>query len=93
MAHAETKVEHFYITKDPNIQGGEPTIKGTRFSVRSVVIYILRNGMLPEELIKEFPQLKLAAIYDALAYYYDHREEIEWLIDEQKEKEWKIRVK
>lgn len=49
--------------------------------------------MLPEELIKEFPQLKLAAIYNALAYYYDHREEIEWLIDEQKEKEWKIRVK
>lgn len=33
--------------------------------------------MLPEELIRRFPHLTLAQIYDALWYYYDHRAEID----------------
>ncbi len=49
--------------------------------------------MLPEELVKEFPQLTLSAVYGALAYYYDHKEEIDSLINEQKESEWKDKVK
>lgn len=40
MAHAETKVEHFYITKDPNIQGGEHNNQGHKiFSSFSGDIY------------------------------------------------------
>jgi len=93
MAKADLIVEHSYVAKDPKIQGGEPVIKGTRFPVRSVVIYILKNGMLPEELAKEFPQLKIAAIYDALSYYYDHKDEVEKLIDEQTENAWKNKIK
>ncbi len=93
MANIETKIGHMHITKDPEIQGGEPVIKGTRFPVRSVVVYILKNGMLPEELVREFPQLTLASVYDALAYYYDHKEEMDSLINEQKESEWKKKVK
>jgi uncharacterized protein (DUF433 family) len=93
MADAKTGIEHFYITKSPDIHGGEPIIKGTRFPVRSVVTYILRNGMLPEELVREFPQLTLSAVYDALAYYYDHKEEIDLLIEQQKETEWQKKAK
>lgn len=85
MSLVATKVTHFYITKDTKIQGGEPVIKGTRFPVRSVVFYILKEGMLPEELVKEFPQLTLSSIYDALAYYYDPREEIDRLNTGQKD--------
>lgn len=72
------------------INGGEPIIKGTRFPVRSVVSYIVKEGILPKELAKEFPHLSLAAIYDALSYYYDYTEEIERLIS--KNKEDRIRV-
>ena len=93
MAKADLTVEHSYVTKNPKIHGGEPVIRGTRFPVRSVVVYILKNGMLPEELAKEFPQLKIAAIYDALSYYYDHKDEVEKLIDEQKENAWKNKIK
>ena len=93
MAKVESKIEHFYVTKDPKIQGGEPIIKGTRFPVRSIVTYILKNGMLPEELVKEFPHLKIAAIYDALSYYYDHKDEVEKFINEQKEDAWKDQIK
>ncbi|MBI4715077.1 MAG: DUF433 domain-containing protein [Nitrospirae bacterium] len=71
------KVIHPHISTNPKICGGSPAIAGTRFPVRSVVIYILRHGLTPEELIARFPHLTLAQVHDALAYYYDNREEIE----------------
>jgi len=87
-----TIAQYRYIVKDKKIHGGEPVIKGTRFPVRSVVFYVIKEGMLPEELVKEFPQLTLPAVYEALSYYYDHRDEIEALMAEQKEKRWKRRT-
>ena len=89
MAEIFKAVNHYYITCNNKIQGGEPVIKGTRFPVRSIVFYIIKEGMLPEELIKEFSQLSLPAIYDALSYYYEHKEKIEVLLEKQKEKVWK----
>lgn len=77
MSTPEIKVDHPYITSLKDYCGGSPTIRGTRFPVRSVVNYVLRQGISPEELVKEFAQLTLAQIYDALSYYYDHKEEIE----------------
>jgi len=78
-------ITHPHITTDPNICGGSPIITGTRFPVRSVVIYLLRYGLTPEELVARFPHLTLGQIHDALAYYYDNREEIEKDIDENTE--------
>ena len=89
MSKVIEKVNHYYITHNPRIQGGEPIIKGTRFPVRSVVFYIVKEGILPEELAREFPHLSLSAIYDAISYYYDHTEEIESLIEKNKEELWK----
>ncbi len=71
------KVLHPHITSNPAICGGSPCITGTRFSVRVVVGYILHQGLTPEELQASFPRLSLGAIYDALAYYYDNREEVD----------------
>lgn len=71
------KVMHPHITSDPAVCGGSPIIVGTRFTVRAVVVYILRHGDTPEELHAAFPHLSLAAIYDALSYYYDHREDVD----------------
>jgi uncharacterized protein (DUF433 family) len=33
--------------------------------------------LTPEELVREFPHLTLAQVYDALSYYYDHKPDIE----------------
>lgn len=71
------KVLHPHITSNPAICGGSPIIAGTRFTVRAVVVYILHHGDTPEELQVAFPHLSLAAIYDALAYYYDNREDVD----------------
>ncbi len=71
------KITHPHIITDPEICGGSPIMAGTRFPVRSVVVYILKNGLTPEELVNRFPDLTLAQVHHALAYYYDNREEIE----------------
>jgi len=67
-------VVHPHITSDPSICGGSPRIEGTRITVRTIVIYVLHHGQTPEELITHYPDVNLASIYDALSYYYDHRE-------------------
>jgi uncharacterized protein (DUF433 family) len=71
------KVMHPHITSDPAVCGGSPCLVGTRIPVRVIVTYVLRHGVSPEELLTYYPHVSLAAIYDALSYYYDNREEIE----------------
>jgi len=71
------KIKHPYIVSLRTHCGGSPVIAGTKFPVRSVVFYILKQGMTPEELVKEFSHLSLPQIYDALSYYYDNQVEID----------------
>jgi len=73
----KVKVKHPYIISSRQHCGGSPVIAGTKFPVRSVVFYILKQGTTPEELIKEFTHLTLSQIYDALSYYYEHKEQID----------------
>lgn len=77
MSRPARKIAHPHIDRSPYVCGGSPVISGTRFPVRSVVHYILRLGLTPEELVEKFPHLALGQLYDALAYYYDNREEID----------------
>jgi uncharacterized protein (DUF433 family) len=71
------KPKHPYIVSLKSHCGGRPVIAGTKFPVKSVVFYVLKQGMTPEELVKEFPHLTLAQVYDALSYYYENRTEID----------------
>lgn len=82
-------VEHPYIWRKKGICGGDAAIRGTRFPVRSVVNYVLRQGMLPEELVEEFSYLTLAQVYGALSYYYDHQKEINREIEENADEHWR----
>jgi len=72
--------------------GGQPVIKGTKFPVRSVVAYVLQQGMTPEELVERFPHVSLAQVYDALSYYYDHKDQIDRDLLENTEAHWRSRV-
>jgi len=71
------KVLHPHIVSDLAVCGGSPRIQGTRVTVRTIVVYVLHHGLTPEDLLSSYSHLTLAAIYDALAYYYDNREEID----------------
>jgi uncharacterized protein (DUF433 family) len=75
------KTEHPYIVRHPRICGGSPIIRGTRITVW-LLASLIRGGVTPEEIIKAYPQLELAQVYDALSYYFDHRQEIEQEIEE-----------
>ncbi|MGA2061423.1 MAG: DUF433 domain-containing protein [Thermoguttaceae bacterium] len=65
-----------HIESTPGTRGGKPRITGTRICVSDVVIWTER-GRSPEEIVTDFPQLSLSDVFAALAYYYDHREEID----------------
>jgi uncharacterized protein (DUF433 family) len=67
--------QHRYIVTDGRILGGEPTIAGTRTSVRAIV-ELWRQGIAPEGIPVHLPHLTAAQVFDALSYYSDHQSEI-----------------
>lgn len=80
---ALSKTEHPHIVRHPRICGGSPIIRGTRITVR-LLATLIRGGATPEEIIQDYSHLELAQVYDALSYYFDHREEIDREIEEKK---------
>jgi uncharacterized protein (DUF433 family) len=70
------KVDFRNIEKVPDRCGGRAVIVGTRIRV-SIILMCYRQGMTVEEIVEHYPHLRPADIHDALAYAYDHPEEIE----------------
>ena len=58
-------------------QAGVPIIAGTTMKVEELVVEHTAYGWSPEELHFQHPYLTLGQIHSALAYYWDHREEID----------------
>ena len=67
-----------------NMCGGKPHIKGHRIRVQDVAIWYEKMDMTPDEIIFHYPTITLSDVHAALAYYFDHREEIEQDIREGK---------
>lgn len=63
------------IVVSEGVMGGQPRLDGRRISVLQIVEWVHEEGMDPETVAVEF-DLDLADIYRALAYYYDHVEEM-----------------
>jgi uncharacterized protein (DUF433 family) len=68
----ETRYEHVVLN-----EAGIPTIAGTSMKVVELVLEKSAYGWSPEELHFQHPYLTLGQIYSALAYYYDHKEEVD----------------
>jgi len=69
------------IVKTPGVLGGDPRIAGHRIGVSDIAVLHVHLDTPPEEIARIY-NLSMAEIYAALAYYYDHREEIEAIIAE-----------
>lgn len=65
---------HIAIT--PDVAGGKPRIAGHRITVQNIAIWHERLGRTADEISAEY-NLTLAEVYAALAYYFDHRAEID----------------
>jgi len=68
----ETRYEHVMLS-DARI----PMIASTDMKVTELVLAHFAYGWSPEELHFQFPHLTLGQIHSALAYYWDHREELD----------------
>ena len=75
----ESLDRHIEIT--PGIVGGKPRIAGHRITVENIVIWHERMGKCADEIAAEY-DLSLADVYAALAYYFDHRAEIDRSMEE-----------
>jgi hypothetical protein len=52
--------------------------------VRHVVVWHEQMGMTPTEIVARYPTLSLAQVHAALAYYFDHRDDIQGEIEEER---------
>lgn len=68
----ETRYEHVVLNK-----AEIPVIIGSTMKVTELVLSHFAYGWSPEELHFQYPHLTLGQIYSALAYYWDHREELD----------------
>jgi uncharacterized protein (DUF433 family) len=71
----DTIRQHIELVAGPN--GLKPRIAGQRVRVQDVAIWHEKQGMSPDEIVDCYPELSLADVHAALAYYWDHRAEIE----------------
>jgi uncharacterized protein (DUF433 family) len=64
------------IVRNPRVLGGEPIVRGTRISVRSIVLASREFGG-PDGVRAAYPQLTADDVSYALAFYEAHTEEVE----------------
>ena len=73
-----TPTGYAHVVRTPGLLGGDARIEGTRIRVRDVVAARDLGGMTPEEVAATaYPSVTLGQVYAALAYYEDHRDEID----------------
>lgn len=71
---SETMTSYEHVQLDAN---SVPIIVGTNMKVVELVMAQLAHGWSPEELHFQHPYLSLGQIHSALAYYWDHKAELD----------------
>jgi uncharacterized protein (DUF433 family) len=85
MPSTETSYEHIVL------DGTVPTLSGTTFKVKDLVAQAQAYGWSPEELHFQHPTLSMGQIHSALAFYWDHRKEIDRQIQDDLESSDRLR--
>jgi uncharacterized protein (DUF433 family) len=85
--------QHPHVEIVESRSGSRAVIKATRVGVDIIVGYH-RAGYTPEQIVTELlPHLTLAQVYDALAYYHDHADEIDALLETNTTEAWQERLR
>ena len=72
MPETMTTYEHVQLNDE-----GAPIIVGSTMKVVELVMAQMAHGWSPEELLFQHPYLTLGQIHSALAYYWDHKDELD----------------
>ena len=83
--------EYHHIEVDSAVCAGQPHIRGTRITVALIAREVESLRLSPDEVIAAHPHLSLAQVHAALAYFYDHRDEMETALREAGEIEASLR--
>jgi uncharacterized protein (DUF433 family) len=67
--------EHIEIVQGAS--GPKARIAGHRIRVQDVAIWHEKLGMSVDEILEQYPTISRADVHAALAYYWDHRDQIE----------------
>ena len=65
-----------HIERAPARCGGKPCVAGTRIRVWDIYVWHELQGQSAEEIVHQYPQLCLASVHAALAYFWDNQAEI-----------------
>jgi len=80
---SEISESYRYIVRSPDVRGGNARVEGTRIAVHDV-IGLLQNGETVDSVATScLPTLTRAQVYECLAYYEDHRGEVDLLVAQQ----------
>jgi uncharacterized protein (DUF433 family) len=72
-----------YIRRQPGVRSGHAIVEGTRVGVHDVIA-LLQNGESVDSVVTRcYPNVTRAQVYECLAYYEDHRGEIDVLVARQ----------
>lgn len=72
-----------YVVCQPGVRSGHAIIEGTRVGVHDIV-GLLQNGETVDSIVAScFSDITRAQVYECLAYYEDHRGEIDVLVARQ----------
>jgi uncharacterized protein (DUF433 family) len=74
------------------IHGKKACVAGTRISVEDIYVWYELMGKTPDQIVTEYPMLTLARVYAALAYYFDHTDEIRRQIKRGREEAERIKA-
>ncbi len=72
------------ITTNPKVRNGRPCIAGTSLEVAVIATARVVGGQEPEEIAADY-ELSLPEVYAALAYYYEHKKEIDATIQQRRQ--------
>lgn len=70
--------------------GGEPRLEGRRITVIQVADLVLEGDYSPERVADQF-DLSLGEVYSALAYYFEHPDEIRRVRERHRELEAELK--
>jgi uncharacterized protein (DUF433 family) len=82
---SSSNIRSAHIVWDEGICGGQPRIAGTRLKVQQIALEYERLGWTPDQICDAHPGVTLAQVHAAISYYYDHKEEIDQTIREDRE--------
>ena len=76
------KQTYRYIVTVDGVRSGRPVIESTQIGVHDVVGPYL-NGASVDDITRELPPVTRAQVFECLAYYEDHKADIDFWVAEQ----------